>query len=269
MRELLKELLGPGAWSRVEIVGDIAIIKRPFGSPLKEEYRRAAEEILKRAPHVKSVWLAATPVAGVHKVRQYEHLAGEKRSETIYREHGCSFKLDITKVFVSPRLNYEHLRVAKLVREGEAVVNMFAGVGVFSIVIAKKAKPSVVHSIDINEEAYRYMLENVRLNRVEGIVIPHLGDAAKVIEEKLVGVADRVLMPLPDLALDYLPHALLALRGRGYLHLYLHAHSEEEAARAAMERLGELGRRARLLGHREVRSVGPRLLQVAVDVEVG
>ncbi|MCS7107139.1 MAG: class I SAM-dependent methyltransferase family protein [Acidilobaceae archaeon] len=268
LRELLRELLGPGAWSRVEIVGDIAIIKKPFGAPAGEGYRRAAEEILRRVPHVKSVWLAVTPVEGAHKVRQYEHLAGERRSETVYREHGCSFRLDITKAFISPRLSYEHLRLAKLVREGEVVVNMFAGVGISSIVIAKKAKPRLVHSIDINEEAYRYMVENIRLNRVEGRVIPHLGDAAAVVRERLVGVAERVLMPLPALALEYLPYALLALKGRGFLHVFLHVRSREEAERLVRERLEREGRSGRILGSREVRSVGPRLEQVVVDVEV-
>ncbi|MEN2999838.1 MAG: class I SAM-dependent methyltransferase family protein [Acidilobaceae archaeon] len=269
LRELLRELLGPRAWSRVEVVGDIVIIKRPFGSPAGEEYRRAAEEILRRAPHVKSVWLAATPVSGAHKVRQYEHLAGERRSETVYREHGCSFKLDITKVFVSPRLSYEHLRVARLVREGEVVVNMFAGAGISSIVIAKKARPRLVHSIDLNEEAYRYMLENVRLNKVEGRVIPYLGDAAEVVRERLVGVADRVLMPLPALAIEYLPYALLALKGRGFLHIYLHVRSREEGEQVVRKGLEREGRPAKILGSREVRSVGPRLEQVVVDVEVG
>jgi tRNA (guanine37-N1)-methyltransferase len=279
LRELALRVLGERGrlvWSRLEIIGDIAVIKKPIHGDLTvEEFRLLAEELLKVVPSVRSVWLSVTPVTGPYKTRGYVHLAGEPRSWTIYREHGCSFKVDITRVFITPRLGYEHIRVAKLVGEGEVVVNMFAGVGTFSIIIAKHSKPSRVHSIDVNPDAYNLMVENIRLNKVEGIVIPYLGDAARVVEEKLVGVADRILMPLPDLALEYTPQALLALRGpRGFIHFYLHLKADKggefyrravEMVRSRVESEGWslLNARARV-----VRKVGPGLVQVVVDAEV-
>lgn len=160
-------------------------------------------------------------------------------------------------------------------REGEVIVNMFAGVGIFSIVIARHSKPRTVHSIDLNPDAYNLMVENIALNKVEGIVIPYLGDAARVVEEKLVGVADRVLMPLPDLALEYAPQALLALRGpRGFIHFYLHLKQDKEKrflreairmveAKVAGEGWNLVGASARV-----VRKVGPGMAQVVVDAEV-
>jgi tRNA (guanine37-N1)-methyltransferase len=262
-------------WSRLDIVGDIAIIKKPFNVDL-EALRPLAEALVERIPYVKSVWAAAGPVEGEFRTRKLVHLAGEHRSETVYKEHGCTFKVDICKVFITPRLSFEHLRVAKLVKPGETVVNMYAGVGTFSIIIAKHGSPRKVYSIDINPDAYRLMVENVALNGVEDVVVPILGDAAEVVTKPpIAGSADRVLMPLPELALKHLPSALKALRDRGTLHIYLHvfvprgSDPREEAVKAVRREFEELGVRSYNLTHaRVVRSVGPRRAQVVLDVEV-
>ncbi|MCD6301623.1 MAG: class I SAM-dependent methyltransferase family protein, partial [Staphylothermus sp.] len=152
IRKIAREVLGEEnarkIWGRIEIIGDIAVIRVPFDMD-SEELVPLAEKIIAELPYVKSVWAGLPGVAGPYRLRKYVHLAGEKRSETIYKEHGCLFKVDITKVYVSPTLNYEHKRVAQQVKPGETVVNMFAGAGFFSIIIAKYSKPKIVHSIDI------------------------------------------------------------------------------------------------------------------------
>jgi len=171
-------------------------------------------------------------------------------------------------------LSYEHMRIAKLVRPGEVIINMFAGVGAFSIIIAKHAHPKCVYSIDINPVAYELMRENVRLNRVEDKVIPICDDAAHaIISRGLIHIADRVLMPLPSLALLYLPYAILSLRrSGGYIHTYLHVFTPrnkdaEDIAMEAVERsLDSLQIEYKILGARKVRSVGVRKLQIVVDV---
>ncbi|MCE4602949.1 MAG: class I SAM-dependent methyltransferase family protein [Desulfurococcales archaeon] len=257
----------------MDIVGDIAIIKEPIHGGLdKGDLERLARALLRETSYIRSVWATASPVRGEYKLRTYTHLAGEERSWTIYKEHGCRFKVDIAKVFITPRLNYEHARVASQVKPGEVVVNMFAGAGLFSIIIACKSRPHKVYSIDINEHAYKLMIENVRLNNVEDIVEPIHGDAAKVIEERLHGVADRVLMPLPDLALKYLPHALKALKPRGgVVHIYLHIHAPrgvDPLEKAWNTVKNSIPPGSRLLHARRVRPVGPRMLQVVLDVEV-
>ncbi len=276
LERLAAEVLGPekarSVWKRLDIIGDIAILRVPFGmSP--DELRPLAEKLLEVLPYIRSVWAAVSPVRGEYRLREFVHLAGEERSETLYREHGCVFKVDIRRVYISPRLCYEHRRVASLVQPGEVVVNMYAGAGLFSIIIAKYSRPKKVYSIDINPDAYRYMVENVRLNRVEHLVEPILGDAARVIEERLQGVADRVLMPLPDLVMEHLPYALKALKGRGYIHVYLHVDGRRpreavrEAERLVSSRLAELNAKFNIVFSRVVRSVGPCRYQVVVDVE--
>jgi len=273
-REVLGEELAEKIWGRMEIIGDILVIRVPFD--LKPDtLKPLAERVLKELPYIRSVWGAFPGVRGEYRLRKYVHLAGEKRSETIYKEYGCLFKLDITKVYISPTLSYEHYRVAKLVQPGEVVTNMFAGAGLFSIVMAKHAKPKTVYSIDINPDAYRYMVENVKLNRVEHTVVPILGDAAKVIEEKLAGTSDRVLMPYPDMALDYLIYALKALRMRGWIHIYLHVEADkgedpvERAKAIAGRKLEELGiRSSEFVYGRVVRPIAPRKYQVVLDTHI-
>ena len=119
------------------------------------------------------------------------------------------------------------------------------------------------------------MVENVKLNKVESVVEPILGDAANVIEERLKKSSDRILMPLPALALDYLPHAIKALRGnKGWIHVYLHIkHSKDkshlkEAASLVESRVEREGWKLVQAKPRVVRSVGPRMVQVVVDAEV-
>ncbi len=260
---------------KVEVIGDVAVMKPRYGSEVDmNEAYAFAEKLLASTRHVRSVWLAVSPVGSLFKVRKLAYLAGEPRTETIYREHGCSLLVNVGKDFISPRLSYEHLRVARLITDGEVVVNMFAGIGLFSIIAAKHSRPRKVHSIDISPDAYNKMVYNILINRVEDKVVPYLGDAGQVVASKLVGVADRVLMPLPDVALQYLPYALMALRGEGVIHVYLHLHaakgeSVEEKAKALIDRrLKELNVRWRPELVREVRMVGPRFYQVVVDARV-
>ncbi|MGC8572685.1 MAG: class I SAM-dependent methyltransferase [Caldisphaera sp.] len=258
---------------KIEYIGDIAIIKVPFNDVNEEELKKLANEILEKNKFVKSVWHAATPVMGELKIRDYKYLAGEKRSETIYKEHNCMFKVDIKKVFITPRLSYEHLRIANLVKEGERIINMFAGAGLFSIIIAKKSNPKVVHSIDINPDAYKYMIENIELNKVKDIVVPYLGDAKEIIEEKLLDSSDRVLMPLPDKALDYVKYAISSIDKMGYIHLYLHVSARKDeylskAEELTKKELEKYNITYKIINSKEVRPVGPRLYQVVVDVYV-
>ncbi len=269
LKKLAKEALGTDdVWSRIDVVGDIALIHRKFGYPI-EELRVLAKELLEEMKGVKAVFAIEPGTEGKYKLRKLIHLAGERRTVTFYKEHGCVYKVDLEKAFVVPRLSGEHLRVAELVRPWETVYNMFAGVGPFSILIAKR-KGAKVYSVDVNPLAYELMLENVKLNRVEGKVIPILGDSADV-SYWLKGSVDRVLMPLPELAPSYLDYALMTLRYPGRLHLYLHVLVRRgERPKSSALRAGERLLRSKcssfeIEGVRLVRTVGPRIAQVVID----
>jgi tRNA (guanine37-N1)-methyltransferase len=151
---------------------------------------------------------------------------------------------------------------------------MFAGVGCFSIVMARHAEVKKVYSIDANPEAVQRMRENIRVNRAYGRVIPMLGDAREVVEERLRHVADRVLMPLPSKALEYLPYATLALRENGgWVHYYdfEHAAKDEDAVdkvRAKVsEKLLHTCASFEIPFARVVRATGPNWYQIVLDIK--
>jgi len=270
LKKIAREVLGDEeVWSRIDVVGDIALIHRKFNYPI-DKLKVLGQALLERMPGIKSVWAVEPGTKPPYVLRDLIHLAGERRTETVYREHGCEYLVDLSKVFLVPRLSGEHLRVAKLVEPWEVVFNMFAGAGLFSILIAKM-KGAKVYSVDINEYAYKYMVENIRRNKVEGLVVPILGDAASV-SLWLRGGVDRVLMPLPELVPDYLDFALLALRYPGKLHMYLHVLVKRgERPRDAAKRVGVplVAKRCssfEVERVRLVRTVGPRVAQVVLDL---
>ncbi|AEM38012.1 protein of unknown function Met10 [Pyrolobus fumarii 1A] len=277
LRKLAEEILGAGdasrIWKRIDIIGDIAVIKKPFDFPL-EKLKPLANALVEKIPYIKSVWVATSPVEGQYRLRDLVHLAGEKKTETIYREHGCAYKLDITKVYISLRLSYEHKRIASMVKDGERILNMYAGAGFFSILSACMHDIEVAYSIDINPYAYSYMVINTRLNHVEDKVMPILGDAYTTVMKLLKSSADRVLMPLPEKALEHLPAAVAALDREGWIHVYLHvaARTARDAIALATKmvraRLVELAASYVVENARVVRSVGPREYQVVVDTRV-
>jgi tRNA (guanine37-N1)-methyltransferase len=257
-----------------DVVGDIAIIRIP--EALSHRAEEIAIEVVKNNQHVRTALRQASPVAGDLRLRKLEWLFGEKRTETIHKEFGCAFKVDLAKCYFSPRLSFERMRIAKQVKPEEVVVNMFAGVGCFSIVIAKYARPRIVFSIDVNPHAIHYLKENVALNKVRHIVEATMGDAKDIIANQLQNAADRVLMPLPEKAYDYLSYALTALKPKGgTIHYYdfVHAGKDENPVEKVKQRVSErmikLDRAFKFYGGKAVRPVGPRWHQVVLDIEIG
>jgi tRNA (guanine37-N1)-methyltransferase len=277
LREKLSSALSPEELTRVyssfDIVGDIAIIKTLSNSDANAE--AVAKQLMAVHKNVKTVLCQASPIRGDFRVRELKLLAGENKTTTKHKEAGCTFKVDVEKCYFSPRLSHERSRIASLVQPSETVVNMFSGVGCFSIIIAKTVPQTKVYSIDVNPTAIQYMQENVRLNRVYGKVHPLQGDAKDIIKAQLHGVADRVLMPLPEKALEYLPVALSALKQRGgWIHYYdfQHAIGEEDPTEKTRlkiaQKLDSIGVKYAFAGLRVVRNTGPNWYQTAVDIKI-
>jgi tRNA (guanine37-N1)-methyltransferase len=222
---------------------------------------------------VESVWRQVSSISGDYRLRQLEFISGKPTTKTRYKEHGCVYKIDLKKVYFSPRLSYERLRIARLVQRGEVVLNMFSGVGCYSVAIAKHSKPDKVYSIDINPLALKYLQENIRLNKAEKIIVPLQGDAKRVTENKLQKVVDRVLMPLPKKAYDYLDSALLALKPEGgWIHYYDFVHSKKKEdplkkiETKVSEKMKVLCKDFHVEFGRIVRSIGPRWYQIVLDI---
>lgn len=256
-----------------DIVGDVAIIRVP--ESLKQRSKIIAKAVMQTHKRVKAVWRQVSSVSGDFRLRGLEFVLGEKKTETLHGEHGCVFKVDLEKCYFSPRLAYERMRIARQVQPDEVVLNMFAGVGCYSIVIAKHSEAKKIFSIDVNPVAVQYMQKNVKLNKVEEKVISVQGDAKKVIEERFRKAADRVLMPLPEKAYEYLDYALLALKSTGgWIHYYDFEHAKknenfiEKIESKVSEKLQMLGINFAVKFGRIVRATGPNWYQAVLDIHV-
>ncbi|MGA2385567.1 MAG: class I SAM-dependent methyltransferase family protein [Candidatus Bathyarchaeia archaeon] len=260
-------------YNSFDIIGDIAIIKVSSGNIINAQ--KVATQIMAVHRNVKTVFAQTSPISGDFRVRELRLLAGEDQTCTRHRESGCVFAVDVKKCYFSPRLSHERSRIAGLVKNGETVVNMFAGVGCFSIIIAKTVPQTKVFSIDVNPTAVKFMEENVKINRVYGKVTPLLGDSKEVIIQQLQRKADRVLMPLPEKAVEYLPYAVSALKpGGGWIHLYdfQHATGKKDPADKTKlnvaQKLDTLGVGYSFVFARVVRSTGPNWYQTVLDIRV-
>lgn len=197
----------------VDIIGDIAIVETP--PELKAHERLIGEAILSTHKNVQTVLAKIGSVTGTYRLREFRVIAGKNKTDTVHNEQGCRFKVDVTGAYFSPRLSHEHMRVAALVQKDETIVDMFAGVGPFSVLVAKNKMGVKVHAIDINPKAIELLKNNIRLNRVENRVFPIQGDARQVIKTKLLGVADRVIMNLPEKASEFIDVACKTLKPTG------------------------------------------------------
>jgi tRNA (guanine37-N1)-methyltransferase len=249
-------------------IGDIIILRIPDSLVSKKEI--IGKVLLEKVKTAKSVFYQSSPVSGDFRTRKLELLAGEDKTETAYKEHGCRFIVDVEKAFFSPRLSTERDRIANLIQDGETVINMFGGVGMFSIIAAKKKK-CTVYNIDINPNASRLCERNINLNKLVGKVESITGDATKIIEEKLAGSGDRILMLLPERSDEFLDSAIKATKKNGVIHYYCHVHGDKknEVSRLAKEHFLEVMKiKTEVLGSKIVRPVGPRFYQAVVDAKL-
>ncbi len=256
-----------------DVIGNIAIIK----VPVKLRHRKIiiAWAVMQTNSSIKTVLNQISEVSGSFRLRGLEYLIGEKKTKTIYQECGCRFKVDLASVYFSPRLSFERKRIANLVDHGETIVNMFAGVGCYSIMIAKHRPVKHVFSIDLNPRAVELMKDNVQLNRVADKVTVLEGDAQDIISKRLKQSCDRVLMPLPELAYEYLESAIQALTGgKGTIHYYdvIFADKSEDPVEKLIQRikpkLQELISTFKISNSRVVRMVGPRWYQIVLDIYI-
>ena len=274
LKKVLSSILTPDeatqAYSAFDQIGDIVIIKIP--RDLIPKKKLIADMVIANIKTAKAVFAQISSVKGDYRIRDLEFVAGENRTVTEYKEHGCRFRVDVARTYFSPRLSTERLRIASVVREHETIVNMFAGVGTYSIIMAKMNKSCRVYSIDSNNVAADLCQVNARMNKVEDRVISVCGDAANVIKEKLAGQADRVLMPLPERAKDFIDPAVLALNKKGVVHYFVHIKADSKKASLELG-LQDVHNAFTKYDHnvqkiRVVREVGPRIYQIVADVSV-
>lgn len=244
-----------------DIIGDVVVLEIP--EEFNQERFIIGEAALKFTKR-RSVYRKTSEIKGIIRTRELEHLAGEDISETIHREFGSRIMLDVKKVYFSPRLATERRRITEQVKDGEIIVDMFAGVGPFPVAIAREHDVKI-YAIDINPDAYLYLKRNIELNKLKGKIIPILGD----VEDVLTGLnlkADRIIMNLPGTAWNFLDTAIKSLGSGGILHYYEFASDEI----VPTERIIETAypRKVEILNIRKVKSKSPGVWHMGLDAKI-
>lgn len=265
LKELVKAFLTKAELSSFkgayDIVGDIAIFE--LDENLKKKEKKIAKCLIDLNKNIGVVVKKETIHKGKYRIQKYKHIFGEKRFETEYKENGVRIKLDINKTYFSVRLSNERARIAKQVKNGENVLVMFSGVGVYPLVIAKNSRPNLVYGVELNKSAHKYALENVRLNNFNRIKLFN-GDVREIVP-KLDIKFDRIVMPLPKDAGDFLDLIKLVAKRGCFVHFYCFGKEDEikSIKKGIKEKI-----KCRILNIVKCGKFSPRVYRFCVDFKV-
>jgi len=242
-----------------DLLGNIAIVDAE-----PKVAKQIGKLILSLNKNVETVLRKASAVKGKYRTRSYAYVAGKRNYIAHYKENGCIFEFDVRRVFFSPRLAYERQRIASQVKDGERVIVMFAGVGPFAIEIAKKVPSAKVIAIELNKYAYKYMLRNIQLNKVESVE-PVLGDVKRVAREYR-NFADRIVMPLPKESHSFLDAAYEVAKQKAIVHYYTFVPRDSNNARSLLlSFFKKMNANIKILNERVVRPYSAKEVEVVID----
>ena len=269
--ELLKDKLSEEEIEELkksfDIIGDVVIVEIPEDLEAhKKEIGQATLQFTKR----KTVYMKKSAVKGVTRVRELELIAGEDNPITIHKEHGTRLKLDVKNVYFSPRLATERKRVQEATQDGEEILDMFAGIGPFPIVIAHEKNVNIT-AVDINEYAIKYLNENIKLNKLapNAHITAICGDTNEVALNELKGKKfDRLIMNLPGLAPEFLDLAVSLCKDGGVIHYYEFSDGFSQGIERAQIACEKQNKEVEILNTRKVKSSSPGMWHVAIDCKV-
>ena len=215
-----------------DIIGHIAVIEFDKYNHINDKEfndykKKIAKAIIEVNNNITTVYEKKSQIKGEYRLRALAFLCGEDKSETIYKENGCVFKLDIKKTYFSPRLVFERRRITSSnVEENEVIIDMFAGVGTFSIQIAKNYNVKI-HAFDLNPNAIKFLKKNIKINKLKGSITPYQMDIKHILNPlNKVGTslnhrADRIIMNLPEKSIDFIDISCYLMKNSGgVLHFY-------------------------------------------------
>ncbi len=210
-----------------DIIGNIIIIEIPRELTKKEKL--IGKKLLELHKNIASVFKKVGAHAGKYRRQKLKLLAGKTSKETLYKENNIRLKLDVEKVYFSPRLANDRLRVARQVHAGERILVLFSGCGPYTFTLSKNTAAKEIYAIELNPVAHKYALENQKLNKSNNTTIIH-GDARKELEKLIAKNKnnkpknqikfDRILMPLPKGAEEFLDVALKVAKKNAVIHFY-------------------------------------------------
>lgn len=247
---------------------DIIGSKEKAVAIIESEDKKFAEELMKKHKNVKSVLKKLSGREGKYRLYRLKLIAGDENTEVIHKEHGIRLKLDPKKVYFSPREGTERQRIARVVKENENVLVMFSGVAPYAIAIAKKVNCKIT-CIEINPEACKYALENVKMNKVDKKIKIICGDVREECK-KLKTKFDRILMPFPERAYEFLKYAFTLSKKGTVIHLYgissekrLFEDLEEKVIKEAKKSNVEI----EIVNRQKVLPYAPKKWKVRIDIK--
>ena len=251
-----------GAEPSYERLGDIVVLDEDD----PDRAARIAEAIRESDLRATTVVNRASKVSGELRVREWDVLYGAS-TETVHREYGHEFALDIAEVYFSPRLATERHRVVEQVQAGECALDMFAGVGPFAVPMA--ARGADVVACDLNPVAVAYLRENARRNSVDDRVTVVEGDVRELTDD-YAGWADRLVMNLPHTAGAFLDTAVGLAGEECVLHYYDIQHEDDPfgPGTRAIREAAEPDYEVAVETERVVRSYAPHEYNVCLDVRL-
>jgi tRNA (guanine37-N1)-methyltransferase len=202
-----------------DIIGTIAILEIPKN--LEHKGKIIAEILLKTNKNIKTVLKKAAIHEGTFRTQKMDYLAGINTKETLYKENNVTLKLDVEKVYFSIRLGNERKRIIKQVLPGEEILVMFSGAAPYPVVLSKNTKAKNILGIEINPDGHKYGLENMKLNKTKNVSLicgnVHEVTPTLVQDHKTY---DRIIMPLPKTADEFLDDALSVSKKGTIIHFY-------------------------------------------------
>ena len=249
----------PRKW---ELFGDVLVLR--LDSSL-DKHERAVAEAYARVLRAKTVLRDVGGISGDFRQPVIRTLLGTD-SVTTHLENGIKFRFDVSKIMFSSGNVEERERMASIHCDGETIVDMFAGIGYFSIPIAAYQRPAKVIACEINPVAHAYLVENIALNKVGKTVEPVLGDNRELKGESF---ADRVVMGYVRTTHEFLPTAFRLLRDGGVLH-YHETCPNELLPQRPIQHLSDVAGSRKVVVERlrAIKSYSPGVSHVVVDARV-
>jgi len=211
--------------SSYDIIGNILIFS-DFPEELSKKEKTIGNTMIKNYKNIKSIYKKTKKYSGKYRTPKLRLLAGENNKETIHKENNVRLKLNVEKIYFSPRLSEERKRIFKQVKSNETILVMFSGCCVYPLVISKNIKVKNIVGIEINPTAHKYAEENLKLNKLNDKIKLFNGDVKKILP-KLNKKFDRIIMPLPKGAENFLNLALNKIKRIAIIHFYSFAEEDK------------------------------------------
>ncbi|MBY8984911.1 MAG: class I SAM-dependent methyltransferase family protein [Candidatus Lokiarchaeota archaeon] len=255
-----------------QTLGNIIILK--LNPKLLKKKKKIGQTYLDLLPKIRSVYVNKGRIIGsFREPENIEFLVGKDDPIVEHKEHGIKYRFDITKIMFSQGNLSERRFLATLVKKGEIVVDMFAGMGYFSLPIAKHSEVEQIYSIELNPTSYKTLLENIKINHLEEKITAINGDSKKeVLELSKSGLrADRVIMGVFPAPKEYIKEALSLIKEEGTIYHY-EGVVEKEGYISLFKDFKEICQEeqfnCKLESHRFVKSYGPNLYHTVLDILV-